>query len=123
MTSSEVYWIMQLDTIRIAVGCSIAIMLIGATILTAVAMEKKSKIVGVAAFLCWLMFFVFIVAIAFIPSTKDAAAAYIIPKVMDSEVVAEEMPELYDIAKSALSDMAGKKTGEKAKEKTEEEEK
>lgn len=43
----------------------------------------------------------------FIPSTKTAAIVYVLPKVVNSKIVKEELSDLYKIAKKGLVDITG----------------
>lgn len=40
----------------------------------------------------------------FIPSSKSIAMIYIVPKVLESKVIAEDLPELYTLAKEAMKE-------------------
>lgn len=98
-----IYWVMQLDTIGVAaVVLSIfgggALLLLWGFVLT----ELKSLagyFVSATASVVWL---IVLAAAIFLPSTKTAAAMYLIPAIASNQTIHREAGELYGLAKQAL---------------------
>jgi hypothetical protein len=117
MTAMEVYWVMQLDTIRFGANTilfvigmvSAFVLIIGITGSTApndtlfprAAAVKcvRSGVYGAA------VSFVIGVLVIFIPSSRTVAAMYILPAIVNSEDVQLEMKEIYDLAKDGLKSL------------------
>jgi hypothetical protein len=120
ITPWEIYWVLQLDSLR---GCLLAFVIIGATaaIIFAVvgAFERSSshykpglemskreaarsiielrwarRLACVTIPLCFLM--------ALIPSTKTAAAMFVVPAIVNNKAIQHEAGDLYQLAKEAL---------------------
>lgn len=63
---------------------------------------KKTGIIGV---LC-------LVLAVFLPSSKTAAAIYLIPAIANNETIQQEAAELYSLAKEALTNLVKEETNE-----------
>lgn len=102
-----IYWVMQLDSIGVAVGhmsfVGAFILLLAWVYLVAEADSLAGYIAASAATLVWL---VVLAAAIFLPSTKTAAAMFVIPAVANNQTIQREAGELYDLAKQALRSAA-----------------
>lgn len=106
----EIYWILQLDSIRDFFGAGV--FLFGAaglmaTIFAPILFDSYSdfkaspkKVFG------WIGsgLLVFSAALCFTPSTKTAAAMFIIPAIANNEAIQKEAGDLYSLAKQALTE-------------------
>ena len=109
ITPSDIYWITRLDNF-ICVGWIIIILLIAAFIAFLCSTpwdcldteDGRKHFLGVK--LTGLALIIVSLGMSFIPSTHEAAAMYAVPKIVDSSVVKEDLPELYDMGVKALKD-------------------
>lgn len=108
ITTAEIYWLQRLDDIQvmfIVVLVVFGIIGIIALLITMVHLFSSDKLDKndfkyVKRFLATAIIFVVIAAsgLVFVPTTEQAAAAYIIPKIANSDLVQEKLPaELKDI--------------------------
>lgn len=99
----DIYWVMQLDTIGMAMGTiSVFGLIVVAVVWGAAACEIRrlwGYLVAVAVTGVW---FVCLLAAIFLPSTKTAAAMFVIPAVANNETIQKEAGDLYKLAKQAL---------------------
>lgn len=109
----DVYWVMQLDSIRFGVILFSAILCAVSGVLFFIAAEegskKQAKTFGVSAISGAFLLF----SAAFIPETKTAAAMIILPAVTSEEavnIVKPEAKELYELTKDALRSVITEKT-------------
>ena len=110
----DVYWVMQLDSIRgvatfclVAAGVAAAVGLAFAPLLSDMIDGGWGALGKVAKRL-----FAFVIApcalcVALLPSSKTAAAMVVLPAVANSETVQTEAVDLYRLAKKALADAIG----------------
>ena len=102
-----IYWVMQLDSIGMA---AMLMSFVGAGILFLawlyVVTEAESLAGYVAASAATLVWLVVLAAAIFLPSTKTAAAMFVIPAVANNQTIQREAGELYDLAKQALRNAA-----------------
>ena len=65
--------------------------------------EERAKAIQAikVTWFAWLMLLVVI----WIPSSKDFALIYVLPKVAESKVIQQDVPEIYDMAMDKLKDM------------------
>lgn len=99
----EIYWVLQLDTIGAAAEISsflgVFIMPFVAGFLVCEVKTWPAYVASAALIAAWLV----VTAVAvFLPSTKTAAAMFVIPKIANSEVIQAEAGELYELAKQAM---------------------
>ena len=116
ITSSEVYWIMQMDSIKS--GVTIPALLFGVIALVAIIVGLVLIIdpddVGCKKQGLWMTLvspFILCLCLltSLIPSTKTLATMYALPAIVNNETVQTECKELYSIAKSALKDLSDSK--------------
>ena len=114
----DIYWVLQLDSINaaiatLAVGCGVAAA--GGLFIMAMATNrglpilqregddeawaKSKKIAARLVAACAA----FTLISAFLPSTRTAAAMFIIPAVANNETIQQEAGDLYKLAKEALA--------------------
>lgn len=96
----EIYWVMQLDHIRIILAFAVAV---GASagVIAWIDGELEAVLSHGKLVALWGMLATFLVIA---PSTKTAAAMIVIPKIANNESVQREAVELYSLAKQALRD-------------------
>jgi len=106
-TSWTLYWVTRLD----GIGCTFAILMILLGIVLSVStlglliltiedgyprQATRPLKISISAFALLLLLSVFT------PTTKEMAAILVLPKVAQSEVVTEDIPELYELGVSWL---------------------
>ena len=116
MTESMVYWIAILDNLRIVLWILGLFLLIFTVILTYTIceeMEYRSDD-DEKTILSWIKFllipsvllsFLVLVALAFIPNTKQATAIYIIPQISNNEQFKQIPDKLLDLGNSWLDEL------------------
>lgn len=111
ITESMMYWITRLDGIQVAfvIGtvASIIISIITHVIILAEAYTKEETIEAwnehkKARWTSYLSIIACILVLVFTPTTKDMAMIYTVPAIIRSDVVREDLPELYDYGVKAL---------------------
>lgn len=100
----DIYWVLQLDTIGFAAAL---LTLVGGAVVALAWIgfldsdTRLSLFVPAMLTLLWLP----VLALAvFLPSTKTAAAMFVIPAIANNETIQRESGELYDLAKQALAE-------------------
>lgn len=101
----DVYWVMQLDAIGVAM---VLISIVGMIIVGCLFLGWLEKDVPgfVLALITPAWGFALLLAI-FLPSTKTAAAMIVLPAVANNETVQTEAVDLCRLAKKALADAVG----------------
>ena len=99
MTWQMVYWITRLDALKIVLAvCAVACVVIGIVCLIGLMSSaidedgEKAKRWGKQSIWPIVLFLVFLLFDAFLPSTKEACAIYLIPKVVNNEEV-QKVPQ------------------------------
>jgi hypothetical protein len=112
MTGWEIYWITRFDGIHTmaTVTAILACMCLLMTIVAWFNWEDVHKDVK-AALRRWIpgvavLFVLAVITVTIVPTTKEAAAIYILPKIINSEFASETLPadmrELYKLAIEAV---------------------
>lgn len=113
ITESMMYWITRLDGIQVAfcVGTFVAIIV---SIITHVALladtySKEETIEAwhkykKARWTSYLSVIACVLVLVFTPTTKEIAMIYAVPAITRSDVVREDLPELYDYGVKALKE-------------------
>ena len=113
ITESMMYWITRLDGIQtvFVLGTFVAIIL---SIITHVAIlegtySKEETIEAwhkhkKARWFSYLSIIVCVLVLVFTPTTKEMAMIYAVPAITRSDVVREDLPELYDYGVRALKE-------------------
>lgn len=109
ITPSMMYWFTRLD----AIDCVFAVLLtISAVwfIVTLVAFginepydeDKKPYMRSFR----WSagVFIMSLIVSAFVPTTKEMAMIYVVPRITESQIVKQDIPELYDLGVNALKE-------------------
>lgn len=124
ITPATMYWFTRLDGIT---GTCAVVTFLGAVALlflsigywatggnTDVMYEHKV----VKSILKWLIpvWLFGLIGLLFIPNSKQMAMIYVVPQITESQVVKQDIPELYDLGVNALKDWL-KKDNENANEK------
>lgn len=123
ITTSTLYWITRLD--RITATCS-TITVLGALVLLFLSIGYYAtdnstkdthghKIIG--GILKWFIpvWLFCLVGMLFIPTSKQMAMIYVVPHLAESQVVKQDIPEVYDLGAKALKDWLKKETKEETK--------
>lgn len=109
ITPATMYWLTRLDSINGICGFILFVCLVGVFI-TAIQWgvnepideeqepyKKWFKRETIAAIICSLV-------LTFLPSSKEMAMIYVVPHIAESQVIKQDVPELYDLGVSALKD-------------------
>ena len=95
ITPWEIYWVLQLDSIRICFSVIVATGAFAALVLALGGPERYARrLAYVFVPLCCFA--------AFVPSTKTAAAMIVVPQIVNSPSIQHEAGDLYKLAKQAL---------------------
>lgn len=110
------YWITRLDKLNnvfegiLGIGGMALLMLIIAYIITSAAKDydDESKTVNNLS-RKWLKILFFpwvfsLLGITFIPTSKEMAMIYVVPNIAESQVIRQDIPEIYDLGVNALKD-------------------
>lgn len=113
VTPSMLYWLTRLDNIN-ATFCTLAFLGGLAFVFSAFfyimtkcddACDEMSKKVASTAFKIiaplWLLG---VVGAIFTPTSKEMAMIYVVPHIAESQVIKQDIPELYDMGVAALKD-------------------
>ena len=111
ITESMMYWITRLDGIQVAFVLVTIVAIILSIITHVVILEgtctkeetieawhkyKKARLVS------YISIIVCVLGLVFTPTTKEMAMIYAVPAITRSDVVREDLPELYDYGVKAL---------------------
>lgn len=113
MSSWDLYWILKLDDIRFALTTMFwVLVIVSLSLVVGMTMAHNSGHIKaarrhvVAAVAVAMLNVPVSVAATMLPSTKQAAVIYVTPRMVDSKVVQEDLPELYELAKQWLREQA-----------------
>lgn len=124
VTPAAIYWITRLDIISnastfLAILLPIAIIAIYCNIDWNAFHNKEHGAHRDAVLanrtLKWLTgsFIISALLTIFVPTTKEATAAYVIPAIIESPTVKEKLPEMYDLGMKALTEWLATNNNEK----------
>ena len=106
-----IYWITRLDEISIAMGISMVAMIIVCAIAAFMYVVSDFKVIGAKklaySLLPWIVGVTLVNTL--IPNTKQAAAMYVLPAIVNSEAVQELPSELTTLAREWLQELRPKK--------------
>ena len=115
ISTSLMYWFTRLDPINVL--CSVVAVLgffiIGITtiIYCVSAADTYSDDAQIVTKLCKRFFKILIapwivalLGVIFIPTSKEMAMIYVVPHIAESQVIKQDVPELYDLGINALKD-------------------
>lgn len=110
ITTTQMYWLVTLDSI-VHMSFALAILMALVSVCAVgVACDVKE--------LFWLplvtigMFFLSVVTVTFVPTSKQAAAIIIVPKIVNNEKVQTVGNQLYDLAIDWMRELRPPKKGE-----------
>lgn len=121
ITPATLYWITRLDEINdlfmfiIIFGtCALAMLSVANVVAAcntyddeAVFLKKiTSKWIKILLFPWVLALF----GIIFVPTSKEMAMIYVVPQITESQVIKQDIPEVYDLGVKALKDWLKKET-------------
>lgn len=111
ISKMDVYWITRFDYIHNLAAILIILSFVFLGVLNIALCNDKVKYKVIHYFLNVLGFFVLflgLLAVTFVPSTKEMIAIHIIPKVANSDFIQNDLPkeakEMYGVAKSYLKE-------------------
>ncbi len=106
-----IYWITRLDEISIAMAIAMVVMIIVCAIAAFIYVVSDFKVVGAKKLAYSLLPWIVGVTLVntFIPNTKQAAAMYVLPAIVNSEAVQELPSELTTLAREWLQELRPKK--------------
>jgi hypothetical protein len=104
ITAFDIYLVLQLDSITRIFSIAAIASGISSLILGMIGFCEGRPNMIKAAKKCIAVAMLSAVPVAFIPSSKTAAAMIVIPAIVNNEKFQGEAKELYDLAKRALSD-------------------
>lgn len=114
VTHSMMYWLTRLDGLNAT--CAVVVFLGGfvllimstAAIITSVSefdsdinISKTLKSILKRLIPTWVFF---LLGLLFIPTSKEMAMIYVVPSITESQVIKQDIPELYDLGVDALKD-------------------
>lgn len=112
ITPATMYWFTRLD--RIAAACDITLFLGGLALLflsiaywaTGGNTDEMYEHKAVKSVLKWLIpvWLFCLIGVLFIPNSKQMAMIYVVPQITESQIVKQDIPELYDLGVNALKD-------------------
>ena len=110
------YWFTRLDNLQdffgltgLLTGCAL-VCLIGTGCMAWTSSsydEDDEKYCKMAKKFCKILFFPWIFAILgliFVPTSKEMAMIYVVPNIAESQVIKQDIPEVYDLGINALKD-------------------
>ena len=114
MDAWTLYWITRLDNINnfghvlTVMGPMFAVVVLVLLVLAAVTKgpeyvtQRQWILTGIGWGLCAFVSFLGILVLIFVPTTKEMAVIYTLPKIVNNENVQEEAGEIYALAKEWL---------------------
>lgn len=106
MTPSQIYWVLQLDSICAAlVAASVIFAILGVISLFIACNDPDTGLSHAGCFVSFLVMTLCIVGSAFCPTTKVAAAMYVIPRVVNNEVIQADMLEVYKLGMTKVKEV------------------
>lgn len=124
ITPSLIYWITRLDQFNALTGCAslfifiIAIVLMIAVFVEAESNNEKSYRIVLKGFkISLFVLAIFSLMHTFIPTTKEACAMYVVPKIVNNEKVQNVSKEFYDLALEWMKELRPKSIQNKEKSK------
>lgn len=112
ITPATMYWFTRLD--RITAACDITLFLGGLALLflsiaywaTGGNTDEMYEHKAVKSVLKWLIpvWLFSVIGALFIPNSKQMAMIYVVPQITESQIVKQDIPELYDLGVNALKD-------------------
>ena len=111
MTPEMIYWITRADAIQ-ALCLSISIvggilLMIGSGLLITCIAEKEISPKVLWSLLLWVLWFPFLLSSVLVPSTKDLALIYMVPKIANSEIVKDLPNDIQYIKDLAMKRIEG----------------
>ena len=109
ITAWQVYWVMQLDDIRLFLLLVFSSLIFGVITFAPLWIDKKDWHVAVKRTAIGSLLMLFLAVM--LPSTKTAATMIVLPAITSDEVidtVTPEAKELYGLAKDALKNLGAK---------------
>ena len=114
ITPATMYWFTRLDGLNVAFAVA-TFLGIFAVIITAIGFfatsnseydnEEKNHNT-IKSVLKWLVptWLICLLGLLFTPTTKEIAMIYVVPHIAESQIIKQDIPELYDLGVNALKD-------------------
>lgn len=109
MSSWTVYWILQLDAIHDTAMCFAILFGFAGLILSGVYISAKFEnekelcnLVKPYRNICIVFVIILIPLTTLLPTTRTACAIYLVPRIVESKVIQEDLPEIYNLAVERL---------------------
>ncbi len=116
MTESTVYWVVMMDNISMAIYLLFGMSLLAALITAVVAGsladsgDDKDTFTMIKAFgVCCAFSLVCLVGVALVPDTKQAAAIYVLPRVVNNEQLQQLPNKLLELSNEWLDELKPRK--------------
>jgi len=116
LTMTQMYWLTRLDgiivfaTMVMATSC---ILLIMSTVFGIIAnIDGEDGMTNFAIRILKVLFPTFIISTifaVFVPTTKEMALIYVAPKLVNSSIVREDIPKIYELGVDKLKEIISKK--------------
>ena len=119
ITPTIMYWFTRLDGFNVFFGISCFILgfSLAITIVCFLATSDPNGCDQHAhavskTMLKWLVptWLVCVIGLLFTPTTKEMAMIYVVPRITESQIIKQDLPELYDLGINALKDVLKKHT-------------
>ena len=109
ITPATMYWFTRLD----AIDCALGVLLIISAIWFIITLivfgvnepydDDRKPYMRSFRWSAWV-FITTLITSVFVPTTKEMAMIYVVPQITESQVVKQDIPELYDLGVNALKD-------------------
>lgn len=108
ITESMMYWITRLDGMNVFIGVSLAVCVCAALISGIAAVNEPNEGMSRKCISVMMRFvvaaFVLAMGLVFTPTTKEMAMIYAVPAISRSDLIREDIPELYELGVEALKE-------------------
>lgn len=108
ITESMMYWITRLDGLNTFMGALLFVCVCGAVVAFASWAGEYNEDDGCKCILYAKLFaiasFMFALGLVLTPTTKEMAMIYAVPAISRSDIVREDIPELYELGVEALKE-------------------
>lgn len=117
ITTTQMYWFMMLDNIKIGSGlmCTVTTLFFVGMIIATIDLGKRPTIMKILTPILGVLSFALFSVCVFLPSTKQMAAIMIVPKIANSEKVQTVGNRVYDLAVEWMEELKPNKTGKEDK--------
>ena len=121
LTPATMYWFTRLDGLSVAFAVATFLGTLAVIITTIGFVATSNSEYGndreanntIKSVLKWLVptWLICLFGLLFTPTTKEIAMIYVVPHITESQIVKQDIPELYDLGVNALKDWLKKDNG------------